>query len=821
MKRLIAIQMAILTLCSFLLSGCSSVKNDTIIMGQWLALIADSFGMENYLEEEPFFKNVNQGSEYFYAFQTAAEWGILAPSDEIQATTPVTWKDVLVSLVNAGEFLNDGASDEEKIEYAVNHFDNTIRSYWSDRKIGLADAVRLLDIAQKMWADRKYDDSEKIEQYAFADEVMDFTQSESLKYMNDGENRILIPYDEVKDLQEGMVYALPANEENNVSMNRVKSIEVVDGIAVIENDDTFSEKDAEECIQEVRVRETEQLDFSKITGIYDEYGNPIAIERDDSSVENTSDTLENLVAGSLVYRDDEDMSAEQTGLFDSLKGSIKFKTPDGKFDISIKGTSDGLSVEATRDFKKIDNRYRSERNQIYGKTSFGNVQVTKDIDYKWGKLRAATLKLDFEQKLEFGTKTSRESRIGKPLEEGKYGKQYLKTVIKEYKNAIQEFSKEMRNSKCHEDIYICRISIWTVGVASVDFIVKGRITAEGDFKIVVECASSNGIEYKDGHLRYIKTKEIKNCDFVAEGKAEMLVCPGIDVKLFWKINVAELIVEVGTGVSEKMTMHLFDEEGHELYSETASIAVESANELNEEMNTVSAEDIREVALENGGDWKNYKPEAEVSLMKGICLEWKLYPVLRIKLDDSSLVGELAKKMKMNLSLDVLGEKTTRAKGHIDFPNNLQDMLENGVTASKLLGINAECTYSYTPWDKAEEKLESAEAGEDTLQDSILDNEAKLQANNLQLSTIRIFLEPGQTQEIKITNLPVGYELSDIEVEVEDKDIAGFSIRDGVVIGKKEGITKIIVRTKDKKYTAYCAISVVEKNDVQFSELSEF
>ena len=820
MKRLIAIQMAILTLCSFLLSGCSSVKNDTIIMGQWLALIADSFGMENYLEEEPFFKNVNQESEYFYAFQTAAEWGILAPSDEIQATTPVTWKDVLVSLVNAGEFLNDGASDEEKIEYAVNHFDNTIRSYWSDRKIGLADAVRLLDIAQKMWADRKYDDSEKIEQYAFADEVMDFTQSESLKYMKDDENRILIPYEEVKDLQEGAVYVLPANEENNASMNRVKSIEIVDGIAVIENDDTFSEKDAEECIQEIRVRETEQLDFSKITGIYDEYGNPIAIERDDSSVENTSDTLDNLVAGSLIYRGNEDMSVEQAGLFDSLKGNIKFKTSDGKFDISIKKTSDSISVEATRDFKKIDNRYRSERNQIYGKATFGNVAVTKDIDYSWGKLHSATLKLDFESQLEFGTKKSRETRIGKPLEDGQYGKQYLTTVIKEYKNAIQNFSKEMRNSKCHEDIYICRISIWTVGVASVDFIIKGRITAEGDFKIIVECDSAKGIEYKNGHLRYIKTEEV-NSDFVAEGKAEMLVCPGIDVKLFWKINVAELIVEVGAGVSAEMTMHLFDEEGHELYSETASIAVESANELNEEQDTVSAEDIRTVAIESGGDWKNYTPEAEISLMKGICLEWKLYPILRIKLDESSLIGNLARKAKVNLSLDILGEDTTIANGHIDFPNNLENMLETGMTASKLLGIGAECTYAYTPWDKAEEKLESAEVGEDTLQDSILDNEAKLQANNLQLSTIRIFLEPGQTQEIKITNLPVGYELSDIEVVVEDKDIAGFSIRDGVVIGKKEGITKIIVRTKDKMYTAYCAISVVEKNDVQFSELSEF
>lgn len=821
MKRLIAIQMAILTLCSFLLSGCSSVKNDTIIMGQWLALIADSFGMENYLEEEPFFKNVNQESEYFYAFQTAAEWGILAPSDEIQATTPVTWKDVLVSLVNAGEFLNDGASDEEKIEYAVNHFDNTIRSYWSDRKIGLADAVRLLDIAQKMWADRKYDDSEKIEQYAFADEVMDFTQSESLKYMNDGENRILIPYDEVKDLQEGMVYALPANEENNVSMNRVKSIEVVDGIAVIENDDTFSEKDAEECIQEVRVRETEQLDFSKITGIYDEYGNPIAIERDDSSVENTSDTLENLVAGSLVYRDDEDMSAEQTGLFDSLKMGIKFTTSDGKYTVGITvKKSDSLSIELDRNFEIIENRYRNEKSKIYGKVTLGNVKVTKDIDYSWGKLHSATLKLDINNSIEMGTTQSRETEIGKPLEEGKYGKQYLSTVIKEYENAIQNFSKEMRNSKCHDDIYICRISIWNRGIASTDFIVKGRITKEGKFKIVVEAALTNGIEYKNGHIRYIKSQNV-GCDFVAEGTEEALICPGLDFKVFGRVVVAELITEVGLGVSSKMTMHVFDEEGHELYSQKASMAIELADELNAEKATVSAEDIRAVAIESGGDWKNYTPETEVSLLKGVCFEWTFYPVLRIKLDESSLIGKAVKKLKLDFTVEVLGEKTPLAKGHIDFPNNLQDMLENGVTASKLLGINAECTYSYTPWDKAEEKLESAEAGEDTLQDSILDNEAKLQANNLQLSTIRIFLEPGQTQEIKITNLPVGYELSDIEVEVEDKDIAGFSIRDGVVIGKKEGITKIIVRTKDKKYTAYCAISVVEKNDVQFSELSEF
>ena len=51
MKRIIAILLIVATLLTTL-SGCMAVKsNDAMTMGQWVTLIADSFGLQNYLEE--------------------------------------------------------------------------------------------------------------------------------------------------------------------------------------------------------------------------------------------------------------------------------------------------------------------------------------------------------------------------------------------------------------------------------------------------------------------------------------------------------------------------------------------------------------------------------------------------------------------------------------------------------------------------------------------------------------------------------------------------------------------------------------------------
>ena len=241
MKRIKALILAVLLLGSMILSlaGCGATTADSALtMGQWVSLIADSFGLQNYTEETPYFSKVTSDNYAFSAFQAAAEWGIIAPSNEISADSPVKWNDVLISLVNAGEFLEENASNEEKIDFAIKNFDSSIRSYWGNRYIKLKQAVPLLDVAQKMWANKTY--TETIEEASFSSDVINCIENDNLQYAIEG-NTVTVSSDELKDLKPGDVYTLPANENNTASINRVKSVEIIEGKVVVTNDDSFDE----------------------------------------------------------------------------------------------------------------------------------------------------------------------------------------------------------------------------------------------------------------------------------------------------------------------------------------------------------------------------------------------------------------------------------------------------------------------------------------------------------------------------------------------------------------------------------------------------
>ena len=76
MKRIITIILtaAIIFTNIITLSGCATSKEEALKMGQWLALISDSFGMQSYTNEEPYFENVKSNDAAFAYFQMAAEW---------------------------------------------------------------------------------------------------------------------------------------------------------------------------------------------------------------------------------------------------------------------------------------------------------------------------------------------------------------------------------------------------------------------------------------------------------------------------------------------------------------------------------------------------------------------------------------------------------------------------------------------------------------------------------------------------------------------------------------------------------------------------
>ena len=810
MKRIISILLVIVVLFTDLsLSGCVATTADTALtMGQWVALIADSFGMQNYIEEEPYFKNVTSSDMYFEVFQMAAEWDIIEPSDTINSSTPVKWNDVLISLVNAGDFLDENATDEEKIDFAIANFDSNIRLYWGNRYIKLKEAVPLLDTAQQLWANKVY--TEKIETVSFSDAVIDHIQNESLGYMCQG-NVVTSSSDELMSLQIGDVYTLPANESNSASINKVKSIEYVDGSVVITNDDNFTENDLAEYIQEIKIQETSSPDFTQVAGIYDEYGNPIEFEIEDiSSIDGLNSSNSEFQLSTLAYNpQDTQTSVVQTGIFDNVKTSISFKV--GQYSVSLTFTKDDVAVQLSKEISKTTNRYREEVTKIYGKVKFGDVELTRDVDYSWGTLHSATVKLDYKTTIEGGLKRERTTEIGNPIGDGGETTKSLSSIIRQYENALSTLTTDVRNSKCDDDIYICRISLLGGWLASVDFIIKGKVTAEGEMKLVFEIEGSQGIQYKNGKLRYVKS-EGTDCDFVAEGGIEVTIGPGIALTILGKIAIVELTVDAGLGASVGMTSHLFDVEGHELYSADVQLSAEDAENLaNEKLYTTSKE-IEEFAKQAGASWNAEEKGimGDITLHKGVCLEWKLYPILRF-----SIGGLIAELVKVNASVEFLGKKNTKLAGHIDFPNNISNMLESesyGDGLATLFGIGASCTYDYTPWDSGMEVLDKIDP--DAGSSDIITSETII------LSTMRVTLQEGESQNIMITGLPNGYELKDLVAESEDIDIAKIDIKNELIIGNSEGTTQIVVKTSDGKYSAYCAVTVTTNNVVNFDGLSD-
>jgi len=820
MKRIIAIFLVVVTVLSSVLTlnGCgATTEEDALTMGQWLTYVADSFGLQNYTSEEPYFKKIDKKNSFFSVFQSSAEWNIIKPSDEITPDTALTWNDVMISLVNAGEFLGEDATDEEKIDYAIRNFDSSVRKYWGKRYIKLKQAIPLLDKAQELWVGKEF--TKKIEKAEFSDEVVNLIEDKDLKYTS-MENKIIIPESEGANLNVGDIYTLPGNANHNASINKIKSVENIDGNLVITNDDSFTEDEASQYVGEVIIQETSSPDFTQISGIYDQNGNPIAVEAGDvANVDNMNSTSwMNAKVTPLTYtKKQEDVDVIPTGIFDNAKGSLKF-TVD-KWEVAITTTKDSFSVKLARTLDKAQNRYRQETSEAFLQTTFDDVKLTKDVDFSWGKLHSATVKLDYKTTIEGGITVERENSVGKDTPEGSGTSQTLKSIVSGYKNALSTITQGVNNSKYSEsEIYICKLALANGGIASVDFVVKGKVTASGELKLVIEVESAQGIQYKNGNIRYIKSKDV-DVNFVAEGKLEITIGPGLEIAILEKWVLINLSVDLGAGVTLEMTAHLLDIEGHQLYSGPAEINADDAEELASEKSYTTAEEINAFAMEQGGTWSNYENQKgqSIEVVRGACFEWKLYPIVRFGLNGKSLVNDLAKKFGVSLSIEILGSKNTLLKGHIDGFTNFSNMVNSSNVLEglgALLGIGAECIYDFKPWDNAVEEA-------DKLDDEMNVEQKELSiTENIVLSTFRVSLSVGQTAEITITGLPKGYDFKDIEAKSEDKKIANIDVKKGIITAGDEcGTTQIVVSTKDGKYKAYCAVTVSEDVGVEFEGIA--
>ena len=790
MKRFIALILLLSMMlgCLASLSGCSKSDNQSVKMGQWLSMINEAFGMYSYVQEEPYFSDIDVKNEYFEAVQVATEWEVTNTTQKIDVNKSITWKEALVSLVNAGNFTSSDSSDDEKIECAIKNFDSSIRKYWMNREIKYSNAIVLLATAQRLWANRTFE--ERVEEVRFKEGVKDFSGNKEIaeNYIINSDTTVLSSANEV-DLKVGDVYVLPTNDNFiGTKVYKVESISQENGKVFIKNSDNIDLYDIAENIflQETIVPTAEN------TVVYDAYGNPL--NNKTVNVVPQSNTASDHKVINLVATDSP-LSVEPMA---NLKTKHEFEVDGWVIELSydLDGVLD-LEVAVGKSNKKEGTEWK------FG-AGVSDVKVTNEIDYSWFKLNSALVKVDYESEVFFeaGVKDKLVDKVAAPYNNGNgQGLTNLKKIFEnDFKNPFKD-----TDSKGAKTIKIASIDVWSIGIARVCLDLNFQVSVDGSFKISLTNHDTKGVEYKNKNLRFINTSD-SDLDFEVEAKTEATL--GIGPALY-TVGLKKAIIGVqgkfGAGAKVSATLHLVDTENHLIEEMLAGeYPPEAYRALLKADITTDVESIKRAAEAQGGTYSN-KASGDIKLYADVCIDIDMYKIVRLEIIDKSYVAELIGG-KIKTSIEFLGEKNGKfGYAHIENFDFISGF-SNAVFGSKASKAD-QCTKQYKPFDDVTESKENSVSNSDTI----------LKGDQILLAEMSANIVVGQKYYTIVQEIPKGYDLEDLKIKVDDAEIVTVN-DDGAIVGKKVGSTVVTVYTSDNKYSAYCALTVTQPETVDFEPL---
>lgn len=791
MKRFISMLMilTIVVTSNGFFTACSAKESQSITWREWLSMINTSFGMESYIEEKPYISSITKEHPSFGDVQIAVEWSIIDAKEEFDLNANVTLKDVLVTLVNAGAFLQVDSMDEEKIEYAIQNFDDTIREYLLDKDVDYTTAMTLLAKAQSKWANLTFDNP--IEHVVYKEDVIDCSKGGSnvKDYIIDVNGDVLIPKSSSIDIKEGDVFTLPINQNNFETRTfRAKTISIeAEYIRICVDTDI----DLNDVVEELYIAET-LVPTSENTVIRDGNGNIIYV-----GTEVAKSNADNFRNASYIQED-----LQQVVNVSKKSITTTFEIDD--WEIALKYKLDGaLDMQATIKTPNIlKNVSKNTTQELKGEisTSLSNLVATPVVDFSWGKLNEASLRLNYKTESKLGLKYSNKKEMVRAPEYSNGNGKYLTNL----KKSIWKDKNKDKGAKTIKilqlDIYNAGVGEWSAARLCLD--VGVTITAEGTATLTVTESGTKGLEYKAGKLRTISDSK-RDSDFDLNAKAELTL--GIGPALYaagLKKSLISAAVEVGVGATVGVKMHLVDEERHLIESIDASnlqIEDDSVTQINI---TATSEDISVIAESRGGVYK-YDTNNVVNLHLDICTDASIYFILKLGLVDSWCEDLLADKM--TISWEFFGEDNGKF-AHVHRDNKGAWMFSSGAAANDDL-----CTFEFKNFDEEESTEEEITETEETK--AIMSEEESTSSENdeygnvLTLSEMMITLNIGDTYNILIEQYPTGYTNKDIVIESENSNIVSVN-QNGVILAKESGSAILVVSTKDGKYKAYCAITVL-------------
>lgn len=809
LRRIFAVIMSIVTMFVTMVSatGCSTKTNNSFTMGLWLSMIDDAFGMNSYTSEEPYFVTVSADSPYFAAAQIAAEWNVIPKDADLDINKNVTWKDALIILVNCGSFTAEDATDDEKIEYGIEHFDSTIKKYWMSRNISQKDATALLATAQGQWASKTFD--EKIESVTFAEGVKDYSQGEekldTFTYDEDTD-LVTIPLADAPELNDGDVFVLPAGAGlMGTSAFKVESVQ---------NDG-----------KNVYVRTSDDVD------LYD-------IAQDLYSADTFTPTAENMVIrdpdGNILFGENTAaeyftgegmtmLSNPEGGIMPtlSMSGSKTFKVNgwdfelstkffDGKPDIGIKVTTPNLlNLNKTKAEIAADNSKKSLT--LSGGFNISDIKVTHEFDYSWFTLHSAEVRVDYDTTATFSVTGSKRAvnKVVAPEKQNWYSAGGMDAFWNNLQNSVIKDAtaagaKSIKTGYTVPESAVMKIAsmdVYNGGVARVTIDINLQVKIDGTFTISLNVKGSNGLEYKNNNLRFIKTCD-KDLDASLKVKVEATV--GIGPALYilkLKKKVVGVEARVGVGASYTNTFHIVDSGYHELLEKQSDLSDEAVQFIDNYELTADQEVIKEIAEKQGCTY-TIESSTPAKLHLDVCTDVTVYFILSLGLSTDSYARDLLKNVK--LTLDVFNEKNGKMI-NIHFDND--DMKIGFFTGKEDL-----CTLKYKPFDPATQ--DTTDASDATTEAEETETFAPIiEGDSIVLSEIYTTMSVDGKYYTNVLEVPRGYSLSDLTIISDDPSIVAID-ENGVAVAKAPGSTMLTVKTKDDKFSAYIAVDVLSFEEKQ-------
>lgn len=795
MKRITALLLSVMMIFC-MLSGCADshfrFKNDTsVTRGEWIEQLAATFGMQEYIEEEPYVSDVLSDDPIFASVQSCYEWGILRDiSKKLKKNNGASLEFAVTTAVYAtGADLStyEGKSDSEKaLRYAV---ENDIVSDGMDYSKWITDeqCADILSASQMAYMNMEITPIDKV---VFNESVSDERETDNIQHLSENDYVFTNIQPSVGD-----VYIAPGTKENpdGVAIKITDVVENENGTVTV----STTKPEIYEVFDEIEyggvvIPEIEDIIPSEGVTISELNSNYLSDDESSSMISKESGTIEVTTmakskksrgVSTLEQRKTSNSGFKKIGIGTSKKEALSFTAScnftKGKVSISPKWNNASIEIEQLLTGKNGGTaspelgQWFKKKAVFPDKTLFGPDAYSNDeaIEaYKKGVISANELKEALEgMQNEDGTEKIRNI-------ENEFSGGYEITgslsitdlyVVPTYKLktakvlgmetsvpiGISSFSVETNygaevslsiKGRIENDLTICSIPVALGGIGTLTIDIVIHMGLNGEISVKAEISNYAKTEYASGKTKKTSKQEAE-ASYDAEVEGE------IGPKVNCKLSICGIDPSI-LNASVSVELHAKAHTGAKLSTEWSET---------EEMFVIDRKTVLTHGLElhcpivkmGVGTDKN-----SLANKLNICFKWT------ISGEEGSNAPFTARKTSI-----VPEEERVLWQEHLELPKNPEEI---------------------------ENVIETDGQEESKLYDSL--------GSNMDISSYYVHLDIGEEVMFDI-DYPDGYSSEDFVWSTSDSSIV--SVKNGRLKAKKSGSVIITATSNDGKYYANCAVYV--------------